>query len=157
GVQGRHVLGDGGGVIAVEDLALRPLGSSMARGAIGLKDRPPARQRRRIAGISRRLWLVQRPAGRKEPQGLSVQGLAGPLGDAMVVDGEVRRRHGSHSETLPRGGLIAGEAAAPLDATGVVVEVGVATAYGTPVEQALVFHVGALVEHAVQRFRLARP
>ena len=59
-------------------------------------------------------------------------------------------------ETLPGVEIIAGEAAAPLGATGVVVEVGVAAAYGTPVEQALIIRV-LLGEHPVQRFRLARP
>ena len=46
GVQGRPVLSDGGGIVAVEDLALRPLGSPVAGGAIGHKDRPPGRQHR---------------------------------------------------------------------------------------------------------------
>src|SRR5262249_31535566 len=64
---------------------------------------------------------------------------------------------GPLGETLPWVEIITGEAAAPLDATGVVVEVGIAAAYGTPVEQTLVFHVGELVEHAIQRFRLAWP
>ena len=41
GVQGSPVLGDGGGVVAVEDLALRPLGPPVAGGAIGRKDRLP--------------------------------------------------------------------------------------------------------------------
>src|SRR5512132_2217987 len=45
----------------------------------------------------------------------------------------------------------------PLGGTGVGVEVGVAAAYGAPVEDARVTHVGAFVEHPVQRFRLARP
>ena len=58
---------------------------------------------------------------------------------------------------MPGVEIIAGEAAAPLDATGVGVEVGVAAADGAPVEEARVTHVGALVEHPVQRFRLARP
>ena len=40
GVQGSPVLSDGGGVVAVEDLALRPLGSPMAGGTIGCQ-RPP--------------------------------------------------------------------------------------------------------------------
>src|SRR5262249_37682360 len=64
---------------------------------------------------------------------------------------------GPLDETLPGIERIAGEAAAALDASGVVVEVGVAAANGAPVEQPLVFHIRELVEHAVQRFRLARP
>src|SRR5262249_482200 len=95
--------------------------------------------------------------GGKNPQGLHVEGIAASLRDAVVIDGQVRGCHVSHSETLPRGGDIAGEAAASLHATGVVVEVGVATAYGTPVEQTLVRHVGQLIKHAVQRFRSAWP
>ena len=39
---------------------------------------PPGRQ---ITG----LWLIQRPHGEKDPQGLHVEGVAGPLGDAVVV------------------------------------------------------------------------
>src|SRR5262245_3457382 len=75
----------------------------------------------------------------------------------MVVYGQVRRCGVSHGETLSRSRDITGEAAAPLNATGVGVEVGVAAAYGAPVEQALVRHVRELVERAVQRFRLAPP
>src|SRR5437867_5473089 len=130
GVQGRTVLGSGGGIIAVEDLALRPLGSPVAGRAICLKHGGTGRQ---IA----ELWLIQRPHG-KDPQGLRVEGVAASLGDAMVVDGRVRGRRGSHRETLPRGENIAGETAAPLRGTGVVVELRVAAAYGTPVEQSLV-------------------
>ena len=77
--------------------------------------------------------------------------------DAVVIDGGVRRRRRPQCETLPGGGIIAGKAAAPLGGTGVVVEVVVAAAYGAPVEQGRVTHVGELVEHPVQRFRLARP
>jgi hypothetical protein len=150
GVQGSHVLSDGGGVVAVEDLALRPLGTPVAGSAIGRKDRGTGRQ---IAGLR----LIQRPNGGKDPQGLRVERVAAPLRDTVVVDGRVRRGHGPLRKTLPRVEIIAGEATAPLGGTGVVVEVGVAAAYGAPVEQALVFHVGALVEHAVQRFCLARP
>ena len=62
GVQGRAVLADGGGVIAVEDLALRPFGSPM-----GLEDCPTGRH---IRG----LWLIQRPHGGKDPQRLCVEG-----------------------------------------------------------------------------------
>ena len=46
GVQERAVLSDGGGVVAVEDLALRPLGSPVAGCAIGCKDRPTIRRTR---------------------------------------------------------------------------------------------------------------
>ena len=49
GVQGRPVLGNGGGVVAVEDLALRPLGSPVAGGAIGRKDRRTGRRIARAA------------------------------------------------------------------------------------------------------------
>ena len=48
GVQGSPVLSDGGGVVAVEDLALRPLGSPVAGGAIGRKDHLPGPH---IAGL----------------------------------------------------------------------------------------------------------
>ena len=67
-------------------------------------------------------------------------------------------RRGPSWRNIARGSnSVAGEAAAPLGGPGVGVEVGVAAAYGAPVEQALVFHVGELVEHPVQRLRLARP
>ena len=48
GVQGSPVLSDGGGIVAVEDLALRPLGAPVAGGAIGRKDRPTVRRIRRL-------------------------------------------------------------------------------------------------------------
>ena len=41
-----------------------------------------------IAGLG----LFQRPHGGKDPQGLRVEGLAGTLGDAVVVDGGIHRR-----------------------------------------------------------------
>ena len=100
--------------------------------------RPPARPH--IAGLR----LLQRPHGEKDPQGLHVEGLAGPLGDAVVVDGGVYRREHIIIGTrvgrirhLVAGESNAGKAAAPLGGTGVGVEVGVAAAYGAPVEQAL--------------------
>ena len=99
---------------------------------------------------------MQRPHGGKDPQGLRVEGVTATLRDAVVVDGWVRRRRGSHREALPRRGNIAGEAAAALDAAGVGVEVGVAAAHRAPVEEALVFRVGDLGERAVERNRLAR-
>src|SRR5262249_35655175 len=120
------------------------------------KDRRTGRQ---IAGLR----LIQRPHRSKDPQGLRVEGLAGPLRDAVVVDGGIHRRFyiiigtGTGVWRILTGRNSAGKAAATLGDTGVGVEVRVAAADGTPVEQALVFHVGALVEHAVQRFRLARP
>ena len=109
----------------------------MAGGAIGLKDSPTVRQHRRIA-----LRLFQRPHSGEDPQGLRVEGIAAPLHDAVVVDREIRRRRCPHCETLARGStVIAGEAAAPLGGTGVGVEVGVAAAHGTPVEDALIIRV----------------
>src|SRR5687767_6863762 len=57
-VQRRPILSDSGGIVAVEDLALRPLGSPMAGGAIGREDRLPSRH---IAGLR----LLQRPYGEK--------------------------------------------------------------------------------------------
>ena len=153
GSKGSHVLSDGGGVVAVEDLALRPLGSPMAGGAIGGKDLPTSRQHRRIT-----LRLVQRPHGGEDPQGLRVEGVTAPLHDAVVVD-----RLGSPAfaaplcETLPRGRhRSAGKAAAPLSGAGVGVEVGVAAAHGAPVEDALIIRI-LFGEHPVQRDRLARP
>ena len=53
--------------------------------------------------------------------------------------------------------IIAGEAAPALGGARVGVEVGVAAANGAPVEKALVGQVIVLVEHPVERFRLARP
>ena len=85
GVQGRPVLGHGGRVVAVEDLALRPLGSSVAGGAIGREDRSPGPH---IVGLG----LIQRPYRGKDPEGLRVESLAGALGDAVVVDGGIHRR-----------------------------------------------------------------
>ena len=99
---------------------------------------------------------MQRPHGGKDPQGLRIEGVAAPLHDAVVVDRRVRRRRVPLGETLPGVEIIAGEAAAPLGGAGVGVEVGVAAAHGAPVEQALIVRV-LLGEHAVQRFRLARP
>src|SRR5262249_39480655 len=61
GIQRRPVLGSGGGVVAVEDLALRPLCSSMAGGAIGCEN---GRTGREIAALR----LIQRPDGSKDPQ-----------------------------------------------------------------------------------------
>ena len=133
GVQGKAVLASGGGVVAVEDLALRPLGAPVAGGAIGRKDRPPG-----LHGAGPGLRLMQRPHGGKDPQGLHVEGLAAPLGDAVVVDGGVRQRPIPLEETLPGVESIAGEAAAALGVTGVVVEVGVAATDGAPVEEALI-------------------
>jgi hypothetical protein len=114
----------------------------MTGGAIGRKNRSPGRH---VAGLR----LIQRSDSSKDPQSLRVEGLAGPLDDAMVVDGRVRQRGGAFGETLPWVKIIAGESAAALDAPGVVIEVGVAAADGAPVEQALVFHIGELVEHPV--------
>src|SRR5262249_4125060 len=148
GVEGRAVLGHGGRIVAVEDLALRPLGSAVTGGAIRREHRSPGRD---IDGLR----LIQRTHGRKDPQRLRVERVASALRDAVVIDRGVGRRRGPLGETLARVELVAGEAAASLDATGVVVEVGVAAADGAPVEQALVFHIGELVEHAVQRFGLA--
>ena len=54
GSKASHILTDSGGVVAMEDLALCPLGSPMAGGAIGGKDCLTSRQRRGI----RRLQLV---------------------------------------------------------------------------------------------------
>ena len=99
---------------------------------------------------------MQRPHGGKDPEGLQVEGLAAPLGDAVVVDGGVRQRPIPLEETLPGVESIAGEAAAELGVTGVVVEVGIAATDGAPVEEALI-QGGALGEHPVQRERLARP
>ena len=135
----------------MEDLALRPLGSPVAGGTIGGKDLPAIRQHRRIT-----LRLVQRPHGGEDPQGLRVEGVTAPLHDAVVVNGGVRQGRGPLGETLPGVEIIAGEAAAPLGGAGVVVEVGVAAAYGAPVEQVLILRV-LFGEHPVQRFRLARP
>ena len=151
GVQGSPVLSDGGGVVAVEDLALRPLGSPVAGGAIGRKDRLTSRQRRRIT-----LRLVQRPHGGEDPQGLRVEGVTAPVRDTVVVDRGVRQRRVSLGETLPGVEIIAGEAAASLGGAGVGVEVGVAAAHGAPVEDALIIRV-LFGEHPVQRNRLARP
>ena len=57
----------------------------MAGGTIGVEDRRPGRH---ITGLR----LIQRPHGEKDPQGLHVEGVAGPLGDAVVVDGGIHRR-----------------------------------------------------------------
>src|SRR5262249_2482917 len=149
-VQWCPVLRNGGGVVAGEGLALRPLEASVAGCAIGLKDRRTARQ------TAEGPRLIQRPHGGKNPQGLCVECVAAALRDAVVVNCQVRRCRGSHRKTLPRGGNVTGKTAAALHATRVVVEVSVAAAYGTPVEQTLIRYVGELVERAVQRLRLAR-
>ena len=114
-VQGSPVLGDGSGVVAGEDLALGPLGPPVAGGAIGLKDLPSGPH---IAGLR----LLQRPHGGKDPQGLRVEGLAGPLSDAVVVNGGVGERRGALVETGPGVERIAGEAATPLGRPGYVLD-----------------------------------
>ena len=113
----------------MEDLALRPLGSPVTGCAIGRKDRLPSRQRARIT-----LRLVQRPHSGEDPQRLGIEGLTAPLHDAMVVDRGVCQGRVSLGETLPGVEIIAGEAAAALGGTGVGIEVGVAAAYGAPVQ-----------------------
>ncbi len=59
----------------------------------------------------------------------------------MVVDRGVRQGRVSLGETLSGVEIIAGEAAAPLGGPGVGIEVGVAAAYGAPVEELLISRV----------------
>jgi hypothetical protein len=87
----------------------------VAGGAIGLKDRPSGPH---IAGLR----LLQRPHGGKDSQGLRVEGLAGPLSDAVVVNGGIRRGRIPLGETWPGVEIIAGEAAASLSGTGYVLD-----------------------------------
>jgi hypothetical protein len=47
-------------------------------------------------------------------EGLDVEGLAGPLGDAVVIDGQVRHRRIPLGATLPGVEIVAGEAALPI-------------------------------------------
>src|SRR5207253_11263213 len=101
GVQRCPVLRNGSGVVAVKDLTLRPFGSPMAGGAVGLED---CRTGRDIAG----LWLIERPHGGKDPQGLRVEGRTAPLSYTVVIDGGVRERRGPFGEALPRIKHIAG-------------------------------------------------
>src|SRR5262249_19146890 len=129
---------------------LGPLRSAVAGSAVLLED---SRTRRQIAGLR----LIQRPHGGKDPQRLRIEGVTSPLRDAMVIDSGVRDSRGAFGEALPRIKPIAGEAATALDSTRVVVEVVVAAADGAPVQEPLILHVGELIEHAVQRLRLARP
>jgi hypothetical protein len=115
----------------------------MAGGAVGLED---CHTGRHIAG----LWLIERPHGGKYPQGLRVEGVTSPLGDAVVVDGGIHRREqvviGTRDGRIltVAGESNAGKAAAPLDTTGVGVEVGVAATDGALVEQPLILHVSEL-------------
>ena len=124
----------------MEDLTLRPLGSSMAGSAIGRKDRSTGRQ---IAGLR----LIQRPHCGKDPQGLRVEGVARPLSDAVVVDGGIHRRFyiiigtGTGVRRILTGRNCAGEAAAALGDAGVRVEVRVTAAHGAPVEKFLIIRI----------------
>src|SRR5262245_43284764 len=121
----------------------------MARCAIGRKDVATSRQPRWIT-----LGLMERAHSREDPQRLRVEGVAASVRNTMIVDGRVREGCLSFVQATPRVEIIAREPAAVLRGARVGVEVGIAAAYGAPVEQPLIVRA-LLREHAVQRDRLA--
>src|SRR5262245_5619587 len=121
----------------------------MAGCAIGRKDVATSRQHRWSI-----LGLMERAHSREDPQRLRVEGVAASVRNTVIVDGQGRERCLSFVEAAPRVEIIAREPAAILRGARVGVEVGIAAAYGAPVEQSLVVRA-LLREHAVQRDRLA--
>src|SRR5262249_22581306 len=87
-----------------------------------------------------RLRLEQWAHRGEDPQCLHIKGVARTLRDAVVVDRRVNRRRVPLHKTCRRPArveLVAGETASSLVDTGVGVEVGVAAAHGTPIQQFL--------------------
>src|SRR5205085_8709355 len=85
GVHGCSVLSDGGGIVAVEDLTLRPFNSAVAGSTKLPKHLSPARKGRRISGLR----LEQRAHRGKDPQCLYIEGIARSFRDSVVIDRRV--------------------------------------------------------------------